>query len=68
MNSIKPTTLNNLFSLIAKVLITASIFFIASIATAQNFPNKTIKILIPFQRVHQLIRLQELLLVGYSLI
>ena len=48
MNSIKPTVLNNFFSFAIKVLISASIFLIASIATAQNFPNKTIKILIPF--------------------
>ena len=48
MNSIKPTVLNNFFYFAAKVLIPASIFLIASIATAQNFPNKTIKILIPF--------------------
>ena len=48
MNSIKPTVLNNLFYFAAKVLIPASIFLIASMAAAQNFPNKTIKILIPF--------------------
>ena len=45
MNSIKPTTLNNLFSIAAKISIAASIFLIASMAAAQNFPNKTIKIL-----------------------
>lgn len=48
MNSIKPTTLNNLFSIAAKISIAASIFLIASMAAAQNFPNKTIKIIIPF--------------------
>ena len=48
MNSIKPTTLNNLFFFAAKISIAASIFLIASIAAAQNFPNKTIKIIIPF--------------------
>ena len=48
MNSIKPTTLNNLFSIAAKISIAASIFLITSIAAAQNFPNKTIKIIIPF--------------------
>jgi len=48
MNSIIPTTLNNLFSIAAKISIAASIFLITSIAAAQNFPNKTIKIIIPF--------------------
>ena len=48
MNSIKPTTLNNLFSIAAKISIAASIFLIASMAAAQIFPNKTIKIIIPF--------------------
>lgn len=48
MNSIKPTTLNNLFFPHSKSFDYGEHFFIASIATAQNFPNKTIKILIPF--------------------
>jgi tripartite-type tricarboxylate transporter receptor subunit TctC len=48
MNSLKPTVLNNLFSLVAKILFMVSIYAIASFAAAQNFPNKTIKILIPF--------------------
>jgi tripartite-type tricarboxylate transporter receptor subunit TctC len=48
MNSLKPTVLNNLFSLVAKIFFMVSIYAIASIAAAQNFPNKTIKILIPF--------------------
>jgi len=48
MNSFKPLTLNNIFSLAAKISIMLSVVAISSIASAQNFPNKTIKILIPF--------------------
>jgi len=48
MDSIKLAIVNYISPFLAKIWFMLGIFFLASTASAQNFPNKTIKILIPF--------------------